>query len=231
MSAEHVAGAQSEVVLITETSSELYLLTTSLFASTFHGEVDPTVATVNEFVQSGKYKILALVDRQDNSVVGGAILGDITGIHKDVVILEYFFVNPEKRGKGIGSKWFNTLVGYLKDNTTYKYMILECVENLIGFYNRLGAVDTGIHPSLCVRSLSSPTTVATMSAGSRSSSLLSLMAVSLHDDGAEFVQDKNIMNEVIAYVRSYLHRMIVTKPKTYQTEEGAKPYNVWAQAY
>jgi len=226
-----VSGAQSEVVLITETSSELYLLTTSLFASTFHGEVDPIVATVNEFVQSGKYQILALVDKSDRSVIGGAILGDIRGVHQDVVILEYFFVNPEKRGKGIGTKWFNTLLDYLKEHTTYKYMILECVESLIGFYSRLGAVDTAIQPSLCVRSLSSSTTAATLSATGRPSTLLSLMAVVLHDDGAEFVQDSHEMNTVISYVRRHLHRMITCVPKTFSTEQGEKPFNVWAQQY
>jgi len=207
------------------------LLTTSLFASTFHGEVDPCVATVTEYVQSGKYKILALVDKQDNSVIGGAILGNITGVHLDVVILEYFFVNPLKRGKGIGSKWFNTLTDYLKENTTYKYMILECVENLIGFYARLGAVDTGITPSLCVKSLYSPTTVSTMSAGTRPASLLSLMAVCLRDDGAEVIENKPMMNSIIAYVKRHLQSMVVTVPKTYQHEDGVKSYNVWSQEY
>jgi GNAT superfamily N-acetyltransferase len=226
-----VSGAQTEVVLITETSSELYLLTTSLFASTFHGEVDPSVATVSEFVQSGKYQILALVDKSDRSVIGGAILGDIRGVHNDVVILEYFFVNPEKRGKGIGSKWFNTLLDYLKEHTTYKYMILECVESLIGFYTRLGAVDTGISPSLCVRSLSSSTTAATLSSSGRPATLLSLLAVSLRDDGAEFVQDQRLMNTIIAYVRKHLHRMITSLPQTFCSEQGEKPFNVWAQQY
>jgi len=185
---------------------------------------------VSEFVQAGKYKILALVDTNDRSVIGGAILGDIRGVHQDVIILEYFFVNPEKRGKGIGTNWFKTLVDYLKQHTGFKYMILECVQGLIGFYNRLGAVDTGIQPSLCVKSLSSSTTVAAVSSSARPASLLSLMVVSLRDDGAELTHDQEFMNKVVAYVRTYLHRMISVTPKTFTTEDNnTLPYNVWAQ--
>jgi len=229
--AELVSDAQSEVVLITDISSELYLLTTSLFASTFHGEVDPTVDTVSEYVKTGKYQILAYVDKQDKSVIGGAILGDIRGAHKDVVILEYFFVNPQKRGKGVGSKWFNILVDYLKEKTAYKYMVLECVESLIGFYTRLGAEETQVAPSLCVRSLSSTTTAATLSQSSRPSTLLSLMSVALRHDGAEFVENLSIMNKVVSHVRTHLHRMVVSVPKTYSNEQGQKSFNVWAQSH
>jgi GNAT superfamily N-acetyltransferase len=222
---------QTEVVLITETSSELYLLTTSLFASTFHGEVDPSVEQMSEYVKSGKYQLLALVDKSDRSLVGGAILGDIRSVHQDFLILEYFFVNPLKRGKGIGSSWFLILLDYIRQHTAYKYLVLECVQGLLGFYARFGAFDTGIQPSLCVKSLSSSTTTAAISSSVRPASLLSLMAVSLRQDGSEMSHDKAFINTVVAHIRRHLHSMITCVPKTFESDAQVESYNVWAQAY
>jgi len=232
-SAQQAASCQqTEVVLITETSSELYLLTTSLFASTFHGEVDPTVEQVSEYIKSGRYQLLALVDKSDRSLVGGAILGDIRGVHQDFLILEYFFVNPLKRGKGIGSSWFLILLDFIRQHTAYKYLVLECVQGLIGFYTRLGAFDTGVEPSLCVRSLSSKSTVATLSSSDRPAYLLSLMAVSLRQDGSEMFHDKPFITTVVAHIRRHLHRMITCENKTFVSDSQVEsPYVVWAQEH
>jgi len=175
---------------------------------------------------------MALLDEQDDSLIGGAILGDLSEVHDNVVILEYFFVNPEKRGKGIGSNWFLKLLEHLRQNTRYTFMVLECVKGLIGFYSRLGAFDTHIKPSLCVRSLSSPSTTLSLSSKVCPPSLLSLMAVSLHEDGSEEFHDSEFLNSTVNYLRNHLHRMISMKSKTIvlEDQEAVCSFNVWYQS-
>lgn len=221
----------TQVVLIEDTESNLFTETVTLFTSTFHGEVDPTAEQVKDYIKNGKYQLLALVDKKDKSLVGGAILGDISSVHQEFVILDYFFVNPLKRGKGIGSSWFLILLDYVRMHTAYKVLVLECVKSLIGFYARLGAVDTGINPSQCVRSLSA-TTAAVKTTSDRPDTLLSLMSVSLRDDGSEMLHKyKPLLNGVVAHIRKHLHRMITSVSHKSVSDQRVEPYTIWAQSH
>jgi GNAT superfamily N-acetyltransferase len=221
----------TQVVLIEDTESNLFAQVVALFTTTFHGEVDPTAEQVKDYVKNGKYQLLALVDKEDKSLVGGAILGDLRGVHQEFVILEYFFVNPLKRGKGIGTSWFLILLDYVRQHTAYKVLVLECVKSLIGFYARLGAIDTCIHPSLCVRSLSA-TTAAAKTTSDRPDTLLSLMAVSLRDDGSEMSHKyKPLLSGIVAHIRKHLHRMITSVSHKSVSDQHVEPYTIWAQSH
>ncbi len=221
----------TQVILVDNTESNLFTQVVGLFTSTFHGEVDPTAEQVKEYVKNGKYQLLALVDKEDKSLVGGAILGDLRGVHQEFIILDYFFVNPLKRGKGIGTSWFLILLDYIRQHTAYKFLVLECVKSLIGFYARLGAVDTCIHPSLCVRSLSA-TTAAAKTTSDRPDTLLSLMAVSLRDDGSEVLNKyKPLLSGVVDYIRKHLHRMITSVSQKCVSDQHVEPYTIWAQSH
>jgi GNAT superfamily N-acetyltransferase len=184
--------------VVEDTNSALFEACMSLYQATFKNDVDLSIATIKKSVQEGKMFVLCLPD-QDATPTGVAIMGDLSSAHeRSVVILDYFFVNPAKRGKGTGSAFFAGVKQFLRDNTSFEYMILECVSRLVGFYERLGATLTNLKPSLCLVSNDD------LAKKAQAENLLYLMIAPVND-GTDY--DLPDLEPVLKHARSHIHSM------------------------
>jgi len=62
--------------------------------------------------------------------------------NSDVYHLDYFCVHPGFRGGGIGSKFFNGMVDFFKQEHKYPFLTLESETNLVPYYtNKLHCID------------------------------------------------------------------------------------------
>jgi len=110
-----------------------------VYSRTFNSQVDLSPSTIKQYLREGKYFMLCLPDQQDrDKIVACAFLADLK---KDFVMLEYLFVDQQRSGKGIGTKFFTQIKDYLRLRMSKKFMMLECLKRLVGWYSRMGAVD------------------------------------------------------------------------------------------
>lgn len=202
----HATSNAQGIRILDETNSHLFEVCMSLYSNTFHGDADLSVDMIKQAIKEGEMFVLCLPDQDGITPIGVAILADLSGAHeKPFVMLDYFFINPAKRGKGIGSAFFDSVIKYLNENSTYECLILECVDKLVGFYSRLGAIKTKMAPSLCIQSMSDlPSKVSSKSCYE---TLLYLMAVPLRYIKSEFPPTTSTLEPIVAYARTHVHKM------------------------
>jgi ribosomal protein S18 acetylase RimI-like enzyme len=61
--------------------------------------------------------------------------------------LDYLFVNKKLQGKGIGSTFMKNLLEFLSKERYFAAMTLECVDGLVGWYQKLGGIKSKLKPS------------------------------------------------------------------------------------
>jgi len=91
---------------------------------------------VEELLLDGSYRIFISI--KENVVIAGAMVMNLPHF-KDFCHLDYFFVNKNLQGKGIGKEFMNDLLTSFKNEGKYKFMTLECYDELIGFYKKFDA--------------------------------------------------------------------------------------------
>tara|TARA_B100000212_G_scaffold230753_1_gene175392 strand:+ start:4001 stop:4438 length:438 start_codon:yes stop_codon:yes gene_type:complete len=101
--------------------------------------------------QKGVYGYIAIdsyVENFDKQLVGFGTLhlsrkvrGGVIGFIEDIAITENY------RGKGIGKLILKNLIRKAKEESCYK-LVLECKENKLGFYEKIGFKKSGFSMSL-----------------------------------------------------------------------------------
>jgi GNAT superfamily N-acetyltransferase len=208
-------------IRVVDTNSLLFQACMTLYSSTFSNDVDLSQETIKQGIEDGSLFVLCLPDQDGMTPIGVAIMADLSAAHEtQFVMLDYFFVNPAKRGKGVGSEFFGNVVRYLQDNTAYECMILECVSKLVGFYEKLGAVSTSLNPSVCLVSK------ADLAKKQLPETLLNLMTVPLNSG---FENNSSVLEKVLTYARSHVHEMTLYLENMILPGEKPVKYNVWSR--
>jgi GNAT superfamily N-acetyltransferase len=201
----------------------------SLYRDTFHNDVDLSPAVIKNGVEKGEFFVLCSPDQDGITPIGVAIFADISrALDKPYVLLDYFFINPDKRGKGIGTDFFDSIVKYLNKNSKYECIFLECVEKLVGFYSRLGAIKTSLQPSLCLESMSDLSKISIDTLPER---LLFLMAVPLcrMTSKSSPINDLSTLESIICFARTHVHSMTRSSWKAYLNSGKSIAYRVWSR--
>jgi GNAT superfamily N-acetyltransferase len=192
------------LVRIENPKSNLFKHALEVYAQTFTNDADTPVERVREYVRERRYFILALPDLEDeNKIVACAILAEVMIPRGDCVVLEYLFVDPERSGKGVGTKFFEQLLEYLRINTSYRFMMLECIKRLVKWYERMGAVDTGISRQHCFKCLSKYYANGMLIDPANEQKFFSVMIVPLHKEYNSTVPIQDVINDM----RFRLHKM------------------------
>jgi GNAT superfamily N-acetyltransferase len=206
--------------VVYDTNGPLFNACYAVYKETFTNDVDLTKEMIKQGIDNGTLFMLCLPDQDGITPIGVAIMGDLADAQETpIVMLDYFFINPAKRGKGIGTSFFGNIVRYLRDNTPYKYMVLECVSKLVGFYEKLGARPSNLNPSVCLVSKND------LSSRVIPDTLLYLMVVPLDDNQATEI-DRLILEKALRYARFHIHAMTLQDS---DIPANTTLFNVWSR--
>lgn len=109
-----------------------------LYRVSFSSPAEPPYTQIDQLMHKGFYRLLVMFN-EEGSVIACAYIIELP--NNDVYHLDYFCVKPGSRGGGIGSKFFNGTVDFLKRERRYSYFTLESETQLVGYYHKLHCTD------------------------------------------------------------------------------------------
>eukprot|EP01080_Neovahlkampfia_damariscottae_P004071 gene4071-7360_t len=122
----------------------LFNETFELYKENFPARDEMDHKTVVKLLNEGILRVfISIVD----SKVSACALISLPQKNLPIGHLEYLFVNKKIQGKGIGTKFMNNLINFLKIEKKLTVLTLECVESLIKFYSKFEAQISTIGPS------------------------------------------------------------------------------------
>lgn len=109
-----------------------------LYRLSFSSPAEPPYTHIDTLTQRGFYRLLGMFDEEGVVVACGYVIElSSSGVYH----LDYFCVNPNCRGGGIGTKFFNGAVEFLKRDGKYPFLTLECDTKLVSYYTKLRCVN------------------------------------------------------------------------------------------
>lgn len=128
----------------------------ALYRKTFPGQVEMSISEMLGYVARGTYRIMVLPanaaavaapDTPSNEVAAAAFIA-LLQENASYCHLDYVCVNENYRGKGLGTAFFRHLATSLATEGKRAVLTLECEHHLIGWYKRLGGIESGIPDSI-----------------------------------------------------------------------------------
>ena len=100
-----------------------------MYASLFPGKDEIPIKLIPGLVAIGHLTIYAVFN--DTVIAGAAFVCKNS--------LEYLFVSPTIRSKGVGSIILQALLSKFRQSSSYTGLYLECKKELVNYYKRFGA--------------------------------------------------------------------------------------------
>ena len=165
-----------DIVELKDVDHPLLAETVQLYQENFPESYEMDPETIIQLLRTGFLRILVSV--QSNQVSACAIISSrLTGIFH----LDYLFVNKKLQGKGIGSTFIKNLVKFLGSEKNITALTLECVENLIPFYQKFAAERTKLKPTK-------------VNSGTESAKIFHFLYIPIENEKKETPTDKQLSN-------------------------------------
>jgi GNAT superfamily N-acetyltransferase len=204
---------------LTNVSTALFDKALDLYVRTFTASYELSVQDLKECVEQGKYLMLVQTSQDEQDVKALAVIGDLEPYNRSYCLLDYFVVDPRFRGGGYGAKFFNVVVDYLRENSPYRIMLLECDNGLMGWYSRLGAKRCNIPSSLCLENADDDV---------KDLESFNLMAISVsNEDDVKSEAEPERLRQVVVHMRAYLHDLPNYEERKYERNGTTDNYLVW----
>jgi len=120
-----------------------------LYRRNFQGPEEPTEPQIIKSMQKGTYRLFILTkdDLLNGKKVAGMLI--IAPVTEKIINLEYCAINDECQGRGLGTTMLKLLIQKLEQTFLKGLLTLECQKKLIGFYSRIGFIESGLRPNSC----------------------------------------------------------------------------------
>jgi len=130
----------NKIFELKNTSSVYFKPTLEIFHKAFPEAYELSKEEVEKLLLSGFYRIFISI--KENIVIAGAIIMKLPHFKEfNYCHLDYLFVNKTVQGKGFGTEFMLDLLESLKNvEENLEFMTLECYDELIGFYQKFGAL-------------------------------------------------------------------------------------------
>jgi GNAT superfamily N-acetyltransferase len=205
------------LIRITDVTSNLFKDALELYCCSFTASYELSGDDLTKLVEQGEY--IMLVQSLDGKQVRAlAIIGNLELYEQSYCLLDYFVVDPKFRGGGYGAKFYNVVVEYLREYTSYRVMLLECDNGLMTWYKKLGATRSDIPSSLCLENIDDDV---------QHLQSFNLMYMPIQRDDNKHEVDPERLRTVIVHIRSCLHDLFHLEERVYERDGIVATYFVW----
>ncbi|KAL0491521.1 hypothetical protein AKO1_004001 [Acrasis kona] len=168
--------------------------------------------------------MLCLPDQQDrDKIIACAFLAELSN---GFVMLEYLFVDQQRSGKGVGTKFFNQIKDFLRLRMNCRYIMLECLKRLVGWYSRMGAQDPKLNRQHWVKRISDHYRDNRLIDTTEEQKLFTILIAPLVN--SETLPKNDTIKEQLHYVRHEIQKMKKSEECTVSLCGADEKVQVWA---
>lgn len=109
-----------------------------LYKLSFSSPAEPPDRQIQRLMQKGFYRTLVMYN-EEGLVIACAFTLELPS--SSVYHVDYFCVRPGMRGGGIGTKFFNSMVEFFKNDAKFSYITLESETRMVPYYLKLKCTD------------------------------------------------------------------------------------------